>query len=122
MKMLMMMKVKAKMKKERKKQHNYLANIKFMYSECSTNGLISVIICVELIMFHLVIRVAEDWPLYDILNQFRNGQSHMAVVLKCEENIRTAATEREGKTPGLIIHKQFTFKISTNEQVLMLIT
>ncbi|ESW24147.1 hypothetical protein PHAVU_004G106300 [Phaseolus vulgaris] len=46
-------------------------------------------------------RVAEDLPLYDILNQFRNGQSHMAVVLKCEENIRTAATEREGKTPGL---------------------
>ncbi|XP_014501493.2 DUF21 domain-containing protein At2g14520-like [Vigna radiata var. radiata] len=46
-------------------------------------------------------RVAEDWPLYDILNQFKNGQSHMAVVLKCEENIRTAATEKEGKPPGL---------------------
>jgi len=60
----------------------------------------------------LVIRVAEDLPLYDILNQFRNGQSHMAVVLKCEENIRTAATEREGKTPGMIMHKQFEFKIN----------
>ncbi|RDY09123.1 DUF21 domain-containing protein, partial [Mucuna pruriens] len=44
-------------------------------------------------------RVGEDWPLYDILNQFKKGQSHMAVVLKCEENIiRTAATDTEGKT------------------------
>ncbi|KAK7315143.1 hypothetical protein VNO77_33675 [Canavalia gladiata] len=46
-------------------------------------------------------RVGEDWPLYDILNQFKKGQSHMAVVLKCEENSRTAATDTEGKTPGL---------------------
>ncbi|XP_027357242.1 DUF21 domain-containing protein At2g14520-like [Abrus precatorius] len=45
-------------------------------------------------------RVGEDWPLYDILNQFKKGQSHMAVVLKCEENIKTAATDTEGKTPG----------------------
>ncbi|KHN42463.1 DUF21 domain-containing protein [Glycine soja] len=37
-------------------------------------------------------RVGEDWPLYDILNQFKKGQSHMAVVLKCGGNIRTAAT------------------------------
>ncbi|KAK7380403.1 hypothetical protein VNO78_32913 [Psophocarpus tetragonolobus] len=46
-------------------------------------------------------RVGEDWPLYDILNQFKKGQSHMAVVLKCEENIRTAATDAKVKTPGL---------------------
>ncbi|KAG4939617.1 hypothetical protein AAZX31_16G161300 [Glycine max] len=45
-------------------------------------------------------RVGEDWPLYDILNQFKNGQSHMAVVLKCGENIRTVATHTESKTPG----------------------
>ncbi|KAL2334800.1 hypothetical protein Fmac_016013 [Flemingia macrophylla] len=46
-------------------------------------------------------RVGEDWPLYDILNQFKKGQSHMAVVVKCEENIRTVTTDAEGKTPGL---------------------
>jgi len=56
-------------------------------------------------MISLVIRVGEDWPLYDILNQFKNGQSHMAVVLKCGENIRTVATHTESKTPGLVLHK-----------------
>ncbi|XP_020221737.1 DUF21 domain-containing protein At5g52790 isoform X2 [Cajanus cajan] len=45
-------------------------------------------------------RVGEDWPLYDILNQFKKGQSHMAVVLKCEENTRTVAIDTEGKIPG----------------------
>ncbi|RZB91847.1 DUF21 domain-containing protein [Glycine soja] len=58
-------------------------------------------------------RVGEDWPLYDILNQFKKGQSHMAVVLKCGGNIRTAATGTEGNTPVLILHKRFTFKINT---------
>ncbi|XP_061360435.1 DUF21 domain-containing protein At2g14520-like [Gastrolobium bilobum] len=46
-------------------------------------------------------RVGENWPLYDILNQFKKGQSHMAVVLKCEENIRTTTTDAEGKIPRL---------------------
>ncbi|KAK2420927.1 CBS domain protein with a domain protein [Trifolium repens] len=39
-------------------------------------------------------RVGENWPLYDILNQFKKGQSHMAVVLK--EKIRTAASDTDG--------------------------
>ncbi|XP_048127731.1 DUF21 domain-containing protein At5g52790-like isoform X2 [Rhodamnia argentea] len=30
-------------------------------------------------------RVREDWPLYDILTQFRKGHSHMAIVLKSKE-------------------------------------
>lgn len=54
-------------------------------------------------------RVGENWPLYDILNQFQKGQSHMAIVVKCEENIRTAATDPQGKTPSLsyiMIHIQ----------------
>ncbi|KAJ1404406.1 CNNM, transmembrane domain [Sesbania bispinosa] len=41
-------------------------------------------------------RVGENWPLYDILNQFKKGQSHMAVVLKSKENIKTTATDTEG--------------------------
>ncbi|KAL6952056.1 hypothetical protein U1Q18_041697 [Sarracenia purpurea var. burkii] len=28
--------------------------------------------------------VYDNWPLYDILNQFQKGHSHMAVVVKCE--------------------------------------
>ncbi|KAG5007033.1 hypothetical protein JHK85_025575 [Glycine max] len=47
--------------------------------------------------------VGEDWPLYDILNQFKKGQSHMAVVLKCGGNIRTAATGTEGNTPVVAV-------------------
>ncbi|TKY45270.1 DUF21 domain-containing protein [Spatholobus suberectus] len=56
---------------------------------------------IKYITIRRVPRVGEDWPLYDILNQFKKGQSHLAVVLKCEENIRTAATDTEVKTPGL---------------------
>lgn len=67
-------------------------------------------------MFLLVNRVGENWPLYDILNQFKKGQSHMAVVLKSKENIRTAATNTEGRTSSL--HKLFSFK-STNSRCLL---
>ncbi|KAI5444363.1 hypothetical protein KIW84_012840 [Lathyrus oleraceus] len=38
--------------------------------------------------------VGENWPLYDILNQFKKGQSHMAVVLK--EKIRNVAIDTQG--------------------------
>ncbi|MED6122171.1 hypothetical protein PIB30_037338 [Stylosanthes scabra] len=31
-------------------------------------------------------RVYENWPLYEILNQFQKGHSHMAVVLKCDND------------------------------------
>jgi hypothetical protein len=58
----------------------------------------------------LVNRVGENWPLYDILNQFKKGQSHMAVVLK--EKIRTAASDTDGMNKWYI-HKLFTFKIYT---------
>ncbi|PON96970.1 hypothetical protein TorRG33x02_073490 [Trema orientale] len=30
-------------------------------------------------------RVYDNWPLYEIINQFLNGQSHMAVVVKCKD-------------------------------------
>ncbi|MED6122375.1 hypothetical protein PIB30_039122 [Stylosanthes scabra] len=43
-----------------------------------------------------VLRVGENWPLYEILNQFQKGQSHMAVVIKGEVNIKTAATDAHG--------------------------
>lgn len=32
--------------------------------------------------FHLSHRVSEDMPLYDILNEFQKGHSHIAVVYK----------------------------------------
>ncbi|XP_004515989.1 DUF21 domain-containing protein At2g14520-like [Cicer arietinum] len=41
-------------------------------------------------------RVGQNWPLYDILNQFKKGQSHMAVVIKNKENIRNVAVDSEG--------------------------
>ncbi|KAL1357657.1 DUF21 domain-containing protein At2g14520 [Arachis duranensis] len=41
-------------------------------------------------------RVGENWPLYEILNQFQKGQSHMAVVIKGEVNIKDAATDSHG--------------------------
>lgn len=32
-------------------------------------------------------RVGENWPLYDILNEFQKGHSHMAVVIKCKKDV-----------------------------------
>ncbi|OIW06370.1 hypothetical protein TanjilG_15015 [Lupinus angustifolius] len=69
---------------------------------------------------HLTIRrvprVGENWPLYDILNQFQKGQCHMAVVVKCDENIRTAATNAQGKILRLCssIEPQEYISISTD--------
>ncbi|QHN97020.1 DUF21 domain-containing protein [Arachis hypogaea] len=40
--------------------------------------------------------VGETWPLYEILIQFQKGQSHMAVVIKGEVNIKDAATYSHG--------------------------
>lgn len=48
-------------------------------------------------LFLLVNRVGQNWPLYDILNQFKKGQSHMAVVIKNKENIRNVAVDSEGR-------------------------
>ncbi|KAL4329683.1 DUF21 domain-containing protein At4g33700-like isoform X2 [Arachis ipaensis] len=40
--------------------------------------------------------ICETWPLYEILNQFQKGQSHMAVAIKGEVNIKDAATYSHG--------------------------
>ncbi|KAF7813045.1 DUF21 domain-containing protein [Senna tora] len=41
-------------------------------------------------------RVYENWPLYEILNQFQKGHSHMAVVLK--ENMKKQNTAPQATT------------------------
>ncbi|KAJ7969872.1 DUF21 domain-containing protein [Quillaja saponaria] len=46
-------------------------------------------------------RVTEDWPLYDILNEFQKGQSHMPVVVKSKKDIATAANNAVGRPPRL---------------------
>ncbi|KAF3972626.1 hypothetical protein CMV_003887 [Castanea mollissima] len=33
-------------------------------------------------------KVYDNWPLYDILNQFQKGHSHMAVVVKCKKDVK----------------------------------
>ncbi|KAJ7974131.1 DUF21 domain-containing protein [Quillaja saponaria] len=43
--------------------------------------------------------VCEDWPLYDILNEFQKGRSHMAVVVKSKKDIANAATNAVGRPP-----------------------
>ncbi|XP_028796721.1 DUF21 domain-containing protein At5g52790-like [Neltuma alba] len=43
-------------------------------------------------------RVYENWPLYDMLNQFQKGHSHMAVVLKESKNAKKT-TAQNASTP-----------------------
>jgi metal transporter CNNM len=45
----------------------------------------------------LYIRVADDLPLYDILNEFQKGHSHMAVVVKRTKEVG-ASTEKQKST------------------------
>ena len=63
-------------------------------------------------MFLICNRVYDCLPLYDILNQFQKGHSHMAVVVKCSEratnktstftvnnsNSRERQAKKKGKT------------------------
>ncbi|KAA8539965.1 hypothetical protein F0562_026657 [Nyssa sinensis] len=49
-------------------------------------------------------RVNENWPLYDILNQFQKGHSHMAVVVKCKKDAKETAENAKGKTSLLEIN------------------
>lgn len=43
-------------------------------------------------------RVSETMPLYDILNEFQKGHSHMAVVVR--EHSDTAQSAMENRTDG----------------------
>lgn len=48
-------------------------------------------------------RVYENWPLYDILNEFQKGHSHMAIVIKCKKDIKDTEHTAEGKHTTLDI-------------------
>lgn len=53
--------------------------------------------------FHLFDRVSEDMPLYDILNEFQKGHSHIAVVYKdLKESLKTG---KEGETLEASVRK-----------------
>lgn len=39
-------------------------------------------------------RVSETMPLYDILNEFQKGHSHMAVVVRDHSDAELSATEK----------------------------
>ncbi|XP_059429675.1 DUF21 domain-containing protein At5g52790-like [Corylus avellana] len=42
-------------------------------------------------------RVYENWPLYDILNEFQKGHSHMAIVIKCKKDVKDTDHTAVGK-------------------------
>lgn len=80
---------------------------------CSDNFNLYKLSVLSLCCFSLANRVGENWPLYDILNQFQKGQCHMAVVVKCEENTRTAATSAQGKILNLVLNNDSHSKLVT---------
>ncbi|KAJ1404404.1 CNNM, transmembrane domain [Sesbania bispinosa] len=59
-------------------------------------------------------RVYETWPLYEILNQFKKGHSHMAVVLKSNMDTENTATHAVG-TPTIL--NIITKKLSNQAQI-----
>ncbi|XP_057443400.1 DUF21 domain-containing protein At5g52790-like [Lotus japonicus] len=58
-------------------------------------------------------RVYESWPLYEILSQFKQGYSHMAVVLKGNKDIPKSASDSVD-TPPILYN---THKISNQAQI-----
>ncbi|KAL5567890.1 hypothetical protein UlMin_024465 [Ulmus minor] len=46
-------------------------------------------------------RVYENWPLYDILNEFQKGQSHMAAVVKSKKDANHAANNAADKPSAM---------------------
>ncbi|KAI5444298.1 hypothetical protein KIW84_012797 [Lathyrus oleraceus] len=60
-------------------------------------------------------RVYESWPLYEILNQFKKGHSHMAVVLK--GNMETASNEAAHAVDSPIFLNIITNKESNQAQI-----
>lgn len=53
--------------------------------------------------FHLFDSVSEDMPLYDILNEFQKGHSHIAVVYKdLKESLKNG---KEGETVEASLRK-----------------
>ncbi|KAL6847527.1 hypothetical protein ACP4OV_022553 [Aristida adscensionis] len=49
-------------------------------------------------------RVADDLPLYDILNEFQKGHSHMAVVFKRTKESGSSTEKQKGATPDYKIN------------------
>ncbi|KAL5080912.1 hypothetical protein RYX36_009333 [Vicia faba] len=60
-------------------------------------------------------RVYESWPLYEILNQFKKGHSHMAVVLK--GNMETESNEAAHAVDSPIFLNIITNKESNHAQI-----
>ena len=43
-------------------------------------------------------RVYDNWPLYDILNLFRKGHCHMAIVVKYKEDAKNTENNAVSKS------------------------
>lgn len=51
----------------------------------------------------MILRVAETLPLYDILNEFQKGHSHMAVVIKHYTNSEKPAAQAPLDSKMLVV-------------------
>ncbi|KAH7557698.1 hypothetical protein JRO89_XS11G0205000 [Xanthoceras sorbifolium] len=88
-----------------------------IYSGTPTN-IIGLILVKNLIKYHpqdetlirgltirRIPRVHDHLPLYDILNQFQKGHSHMAVVVKCKDAVKEISTaESTAKSKFNVFH------------------
>lgn len=57
-------------------------------------------------------RVRDDLPLYDILNEFQKGHSHMAVVVKCMKGVG-ATIEDASKNVSMFEKRMFLNTMQT---------
>ncbi|CAL5323233.1 unnamed protein product [Camellia sinensis] len=67
---------------------------------------------IRILTIRRIPRVGDSLPLYDILNQFQKGHSHMAAVVKSKHNVKDSAGNATDKN-GMI-----TININSNSSIL----
>ena len=65
-------------------------------------------------LLFLYIRVADDLPLYDILNEFQKGHSHMAVVVKRTKEVGASPEKNNGATSDYKINHKHVYADGTS--------
>ncbi|XP_028124353.1 DUF21 domain-containing protein At5g52790-like [Camellia sinensis] len=67
---------------------------------------------IKILTIRRIPRVGDSLPLYDILNQFQNGHSHMAAVVKSKHNVKDSAGNATDKNDMIMIN------INSNSSIL----
>ncbi|GMP24599.1 hypothetical protein CsSME_00001807 [Camellia sinensis var. sinensis] len=73
---------------------------------------------IRILTIRRIPRVEDNLPLYDILNQFQKGHSHMAAVVKSKHSVKDSAGNAIDKNDKITININFVRDFMCIERVL----